>query len=293
MLALMMKSRYHAALFATAFVLVGMLVPVMPLLAGAVVVLVGLHHGWREGLLVTGIAVAILALLSSLAGANPVIVFIMTSLWLALLLAAHVTRVSGTISTGLAMILLPCLAVALYLGVRVSEDFWLQWINAQIIPILEQSNLPAEMINQTRQEWSGMMNQMMVGMMAVMLFFGLLVGRFWQAKLYNPSGFGREFRQLRLGKKLATVAAGILVLSFLPLDAIVVLSDMTMAVAVLFMLQGLAIAHYAFHHYQTSALLMVPFYMAVVMVLQVSMVVLAIAGIADNWLNLRKKLVNE
>jgi hypothetical protein len=43
-------------------------------------------------------------------------------------------------------------------------------------------------------------------------FAGLVLARYWQAALYNPEGFGREFQQLRLSPAiaLALVALGVL-----------------------------------------------------------------------------------
>lgn len=37
-------------------------------------------------------------------------------------------------------------------------------------------------------------------MLVIMVFFGLVLARSWQSKLFNPGGFQQEFHQLRLGK---------------------------------------------------------------------------------------------
>ena len=40
-------------------------------------------------------------------------------------------------------------------------------------------------------------------------FLSLYLARWWQATIYNPGGFGKEFRALNLGKTTALVAMAI------------------------------------------------------------------------------------
>ena len=48
-------------------------------------------------------------------------------------------------------------------------------------------------------------------MLAVSTILCLFVSRWWQAMLYNPGGFGEEFRQLRLDVR----AAGLSIIAFI------------------------------------------------------------------------------
>ncbi len=53
-------------------------------------------------------------------------------------------------------------------------------------------------------------------MLVIMVFFGLVLARSWQAQLFNPGGFQQEFHQLRLGKAdtLVYTITGLGLLSF-------------------------------------------------------------------------------
>lgn len=75
---------------------------------------------------------------------------------------------------------------------------------------------------------------------AISGFAGLLLARYWQALLYNPNGFGREFRELRLPPQVA--------LALLVLGAVLILlgSDYRIWLALPglpFVIAGVALVH--------------------------------------------------
>ncbi len=53
------------------------------------------------------------------------------------------------------------------------------------------------------------MSGLALGVMMLIVWIGLFLGRSWQARLVNPGGFSVEFRGLRLGRTLALGSAAV------------------------------------------------------------------------------------
>ena len=64
-----------------------------------------------------------------------------------------------------------------------------------------------------RARLASLIAPVLTGLIAALLqivsVLSLILGRYWQALLYNPGGFGREFRSLRLPLGTGDVAAGV------------------------------------------------------------------------------------
>ncbi|NQX90218.1 MAG: hypothetical protein HRT77_16330 [Halioglobus sp.] len=119
---------------------------------------------------------------------------------------------------------------------------------------------------------------------ALMTVLCLLLARYWQAALYNPGGFGEEFRELRYPISVSLV----LVVVILGASSLHVAGS-TWAILGLLPLTfaGLGLVHAVAHHrgWRTTALAI--FYASwVVLPMQLLMVGLAIA---DSWLNIRER----
>ncbi|MGB3611738.1 MAG: hypothetical protein WA987_15295 [Cellvibrio sp.] len=126
-----------------------------------------------------------------------------------------------------------------------------------------------------------------VGMIAYVTalgsLFGLIVGRWWQASLYNPGGFAEEFQQFRLNTVQAVVcmAAAIYCLTQSP--------DYR-TWATLFVLpllvMGVAIVHRLVAVKRMGTQWLVGFYV-LVFLLDVIAQLLVIVAFLDTWLNFR------
>jgi len=69
----------------------------------------------------------------------------------------------------------------------------------------------------------------------------LLLGRWWQAVLYNPGGFREEFHSLRLTRWFAGLVLALVVGSMVTPPGIV--SDLASVMGAVFLLQTLAVMH--------------------------------------------------
>ncbi len=106
-----------------------------------------------------------------------------------------------------------------------------------------------QMSVEERTRLESLVAPVLTGLMAALLqllsLLCLMLGRYWQAALYNPGGFGREFRELRLPP---AVAFGLLALMFLApnlgleLAMLAPLCSVPLALAGVALLHGLAVA---------------------------------------------------
>jgi hypothetical protein len=113
----------------------------------------------------------------------------------------------------------------------------------------------------------------------------LLLGRYWQAALYNPGGFGSEFKALYYPPAVTSVLA-LLAIALASLGtayrtwALICLIPLSFA--------GLALVHARVAHRGQSVGWLVGFYVAWLFFDPVKLLVLC-AAIADSWMNFRRR----
>jgi len=270
-----MSGRRQAVTVAILFALV----PLLHLLAGAVVALVTLRKGWQEGFLV--LLWALLPAFLHVYGGDASPLFLLV----AALLTGQVLRLTHSWQAALGLVTLLGLAVQLSLPLQT------QYL-AQVTQVFEQ------MLNEGRSvqlaDAGEMQNASAAELVALLMrFYGtyhmgvfvacIALARHWQALLYNPGGFGQEFHSLRLdprfaGLLLALLAAGQLGLQ--PLDAWMPLFCVAPLV------NGLALCHYIVAQRRMGASWLVLVYLLGLLVTPA----LIALGFIDSFANIRKRL---
>jgi len=123
---------------------------------------------------------------------------------------------------------------------------------------------------------------------AASLFLGLgstlLLGYWWWSVASGGPLFGSEFRRLRLGRWLGWTATLLVVLG-VAFGAPVVQNLLPLAVLG-FLFQGLAVAHAWVHAKRWNPAVLVVLY--VLLVVSPATIAVAVVGLVDNWLDLRK-----
>ena len=113
----------------------------------------------------------------------------------------------------------------------------------------------------------------------------LMLARWMQAALFNPGGFGKEIRQLRMEQK-ATLA---LVVLMLMADFGVLLPDGWILYLVTpLLISGVALVHGVVAQRKMSSMWLVAFYALLMMPLVLQLVVLA--AIVDSWYDFRGRI---
>ena len=121
---------------------------------------------------------------------------------------------------------------------------------------------------------------------AVGSLIALLVARWWQASLFNPGGFGSEFRQLRLGMGSAVVLATMVALGWLQgVDY----RPWVELLALPLLFSGLALLHYIAAARGLGALWLGLVYGGLVLSDSLNMVIVGLACI-DSLINIRLRV---
>ncbi len=271
---------------AGANLLTGALALMLYLISIVLVTLVVLTQGLSMALKPLLIAVAAVVATGAVVADSPEQVATLLLQWLPVVIMAQGLRGDNG-SLGLALIAGLVLCVV---GVGLQQVWWSSLEAAGLDMLVQASGDEAEPGEEQIEQ-----NRLLVRLMLVALIpslylssvLFLLVARHLQAKLAGSGGFGAEFRELALGKSVAT--AGLVVL----LIALVLQQPWSMSLTLLiifaFLFQGIAVVHSRLHGKQQAIPLLVLFYIMLIILGQIAGVLTSITGMVDNWLGLRKK----
>ncbi len=291
-----MRGRMTASLVIACCVILEPLFPPLVLLSGGALALVTLRAGTREGLLVMiiaglgGSAIALFAL-----GSVQLVYVFSVLFWMPLFVFAAVLR--ATVSLSLVLRLLAGLGLILVLGVYAvlgnPADVWAQVLSdiappaAQLMEMMG-AQVTQEMVEQQISSFAPKFTGIVVSWGIAQIALSLLIGRWWQGLLYNPGGFGEEFRQLKMGQPFAI---GVLALVGLAIIADVeFLSNVALGISVVVALFGLAVIHGAVSRAKAGRGWLVCVYALLVLLQYPMFMFLALIGAADTWLDLRAKV---
>jgi hypothetical protein len=112
----------------------------------------------------------------------------------------------------------------------------------------------------------------------------LMLGRFWQAQLYNPGGFGREFRALRLPPPLAIA---LLVGMLLAPNFGVQMAMLTPLCSVPLAFAGIALLHGLVAQGRLAKFWLVGLYITLVLFMQLTYPLLVVFAIVDSLFDFR------
>ena len=256
-----------------------------PLISPATVGLVSLRKGGQEGVVV--LLWAALPLIASyfFDQGSSLLTFISGLSLLMTLIAANVLRVTGswqwTILTSMLTAMMVMFAIALLLSTDV--DLLVDRLSTMFAELAQQQSAQVEPFIASRPLVLGLGALML----AVSTILCLFVSRWWQAMLYNPGGFGEEFRQLRLDVR----AAGLSIMAFvvalyLPTEYRFWAELMVLPL----LLSGLSLMHYGVNVAALGKAWLVFMYVGLVVSGPVIGGLLVGLGLADSLLNLRLRL---
>lgn len=287
-----MRGRSQAALVAAGSAVLSLVLPLVAVISSAVVALVTLRQGAREGLLVAGIAGLGSGVLAWLALGTPwpglgFLAVLWAPLW-ALALVLRVTRNLALTAQGAALIGLLIL-LSLHLATEDPAAYWVGILEPLRASLVE-GGVIAEAASQALIEG---LSRWMTGAFAASLYvqflLALLLGRWWQAVLYNPGGFGAEFRGLRLSPVLGYAALALVGLRLWQPEAVWGY-ELLVLILPLLLLQGLAVVHGIRHSLGAGMGWLVALYVLLVVAMPYAEVLVSGLGLADLWLDIRDRM---
>jgi hypothetical protein len=286
-----MKGWPQAAGVALLSALLSPLFAPLTLLSGAVAALVTLRKGEVDGLRVVAVATAGVAVAAQLFGQLPVGLLFALLLWVPMLVLGFVLRSTRslplTVEVGVAFGAL----VVVFYALRFDDPArdWAPILESMLGPLLDAQQLDGD----ARQALIAAMGRWMTGALGAAFFLqtigALLLGRWWQALLYNPGGFRAEFHALRLHRWLAILAVPLVVVLFIE-GSPDLLRYLALPVVAAFFLQGLALTHAQLAAFSAHAGWLVGVYALLILAPPYAVTALATAGYADAWMDFRRRL---
>jgi hypothetical protein len=287
-----MRGRTQAIIVASTLALLSLKFPPISVLSSASVALVTLRHGALEGLYIlfgAGIAAALLGFFAI--DNYQFALFYALLLWLPVWVISIILRESRRLSLAV--------EIAVFIGILGVAGFYLY----EPDPAAMWAGLLEQMIQQTQapikdtKVWIDNFAHYMTGLFAAgtvfSLLFGLFLGRWWQSLLFNPGGFKEEYLALGAGPKLATASLAILAAAFFTMGMLSEIAwNMTILLFTLYTVIGTSVLHVVFSQTKMSRFAVPMFYATLILVPQVLPPV-AIVGLIDAWLNIRKKNSNQ
>ena len=270
------------ASFAAMFCLVG---------SAAVVAFVALRRGDMAALQVVGGCLVLLVLVSITLYQSPIHVpLVATVFWLPAILAAMV--LARTVRLDYSVLCIALCGVAVVIGLTLitgdSTEFWRAQFGASSAVAMEQSGSSVALSPEQQEAFIDGMARMMTGALGVSVMTialgALFLARSWQADLFNPGGFQKEFHELTLS--FSVTLAGVLVVVACIFARGPLASAIAMVVIFVFFIQGLAVTHAlvkqrGMHRYWLYGIY-------VLLLLPHTLLLLAALGLADSLFGLRR-----
>lgn len=291
-----MKNRMQAMMVASSMALLSIYFPPISIVSSATVALVTLRRGAVEGLYVllcAGFAAALLSMIVQI-GYQFVVLYGLL-LWAPIWLIAIILREGRHLSVAIeiAVGLGALFVIGFYLYQPQPAAFWHELLMAMMQPMIEagqQMDVDGEQVRQSIDLFSRYMTGAIAAGSVFGLLFGLFLGRWWQSLLYNPGGFRHEFLSLRLHVAIGYATLLVLVVAFFATGMVAeLLANIALLAFVLYTLVGTAALHASFSQMKASRF-MVPFLYVTLMMIPHVMVLVALLGLADHWLNLRNQI---
>ncbi len=290
-----MQGRWQSALAIALLSLGALLFPPLSYLANGVVTLATLRMGPKEGMKVVLATTVIFTLLAGLVLKQITLpaIFLLTG-YLPVYGASLVLGYSRSLSA--AVLFAGGLGLLLVMGIHLVLAEPALWWQQQLTPYLTKiSEQPGWQFDKMQTQvilksLSAMMTAILAAGLTLNVILGLIVGRSWQARLYNPSGFAQEFRKLNLGKAAAMLTVALMIATVIPAaQSLSVLHDSLPVMLIVFALQGLSVIHAIVNQRGFHRFWLITVYVLLVVTMPQMLVLLATVGVLEQWFKFRQR----
>lgn len=276
---------------ASTLALVSLVMPPVSIVSSASVALVTLRRGATEGLIVLSCSTAVAGVLGFfLLGNYQFVLLYGMVLWVPVWLISIILREGRYLSLAIEIaVLLGVLGViGFYLYNPELATMW-KTILLQTVP----PNAPVVDIQHTLDVLSHYMTGIVAAASVFGLLFGLFMGRWWQALLYNPGGFRQEFLSLNTHPRLAIGSIVVVIIALLSSGAVSEISwNIAILLFVLYTFIGTSVLHTLFASMKMGRFIVPMFYVTLFLIPH-AMLPVALVGLSDTWMNLRNKISNQ
>ena len=286
-----LRSPALASISAAAYAVLALFFAPFMIVSGAIVGLSTLRFGAGPGWRVLGVATGVAGIAYLLLSQEFRALLILIAAWVPVLIVGQVLRTTEHQGSALAV---GASFAALYasvvrLAVPDVNGHWLARLQALGDAVREQGGTFFEL--EEISMVAGVIHEATIVVVCLYWMCAVLLARWWQAELFNPGGFGVEFRQLVIPRLVSPLAAIIAVFALIQLagDGLHGLPrDLLVVLVVLFAFQGLALLHHRVHQIGMARGWLVGFYILLMFMPHRIGLILGFIGIADTFIDSRR-----
>ena len=274
---------------ASSLALLSLMMPPVSVVSSAAVALVTLRRGASEGLTILVCSSLAAGLLGFVAIGNYqfALLYVMV-LWLPVWLISIVLREGQHLSLAVEIAILIGIfgVIGFYLYTPEPAAMW-KAVLSQMVP----ADAPVADIQRTIDVLAHYMTGVVAAGSVFGLLFGLFLGRWWQANLYNPGGFKQEFLALDTKPRLSIGSIVVVVIALTSPGVISEIAwNVNILLFVLYTVTGTSVLHTVFSKMKLGRY-MVPMLYITLFLIPHAMLLVALVGLSDPWLDLRKKKI--
>jgi hypothetical protein len=265
-----------------------LILPFLAIASAGIVVLVTLREGWRRAAQDVAVAMVALAAAAALMSGNWVAVLGgAAATWLMAIVVAELHRTGSLNLAVQATILLGLAGAALFLWSHPDPQLYWEGMLGELIAAGGAAGLevlPQDLLPRAASVMTGVVAASIAGS----AICALCLGCWWAGESGQP-GIGDEWRELRLGRILGLIAAGVAVLLVLGRGDSA--DDLALVIGSGFVLQGLAVLHWLAARRKWPTIWPWAVYLPLALVPMVGVVevmLLAVLGLVDNSFDLRR-----
>jgi hypothetical protein len=256
-----------------------------PLISSAAIALVSICKGAKEGTLLFLWVSLALVLIQQAGSENPLLTAVSIASLGIMVIAATVHKVLASWQWTLLAIVAVSVAVSLAFGIFMGSSVTNLLATAQEML----SNVKSQ--EQDAQLSIVLTDSMLLGLVATILAIGsmmsLMLARWWQAGIYNPGGFQKEFHSYTIDAKIAVLLVVILIVGQLLPQS----SKLWAELAVLpLLVAGIALVHFTVKLFGQGKQWLAFVYVGMIMVGKPVTLILVLLGLTDSLIDLRSRL---
>ena len=292
-----MRGHVSAVLVISVCAMLALRFPPLAYLGIATVALVALRRGLGSTLVImalSGAAIGVLSLLAfQRAEISTSLVIMALVSWLPVLLMAQMLRETRSLSLAFetAVAIAGTAILLTYAVIGDPTSLWQDGLDRVLPQVLSSAGLSGDQFDADMvHRYAVLMTRIMASSVIVSMIGCLLLGRWWQSRLYNPGGFQTEFHALRFSIRTAMLGvmllAGSLVLSG---TAGQLSSDLSMPVLSIFVFQGLAVAHAIVQRAGAHVAWLIAMYVLTAVAMPQMALMLGLVGLLDVVMDFRAR----
>jgi hypothetical protein len=291
-----MRGYWYAVSLTVLGLIFSTIISLFGVISGSIVSLVTMRVSWLAGLKLALTSVIFFCLFQFfMTGHAPLTALYVSTivLGLSVLLGAALSG-SGTLALPLLIVAIGLILFSLAFRIMTgdADQFWYR----QISPVLDalQETNGSILSEQAVMQMSSQMQHIFLVLVFLLFSAIIFLARWWQAELYNPGGFGFEFRAVRMPKSAlyGVALAGLMVaLNTVANFDVAFVTDCFIILVLLFSFHGLAVVHAKVFTNNLPIGWLVGLYLLLVIVPQLVGLVLATTGVADSLADFRRAKV--